>query len=278
MIHCTTAAIVLHRRSYGDYDFILTMLTREQGKRTLIAKSARKSTKRFPGILEPFADLEIVYRWSKNKGLPVLEEAVLLRPFGGIRGNIIKTAYASYWSELVSLWVEEGQVLTRVYDLLEFALTALSEDELPAALLSIMFQMRFIGQEGLQPVLERCACCQAEIERMSQQHFCVDLTRGGIICGQCPIHQKPGPLRLSKGTLKQLQWVIEGDLVKARRVRFGREALVEATRFVEIYVPYHVGRVPKSLQFLQQVRPMQTVGKENHRHERSKEYTGPGGN
>lgn len=278
MTHCTTAAIVLHRRSYGDYDLILTVLTREQGKQTVIAKAARKSTKRFPGILEPFADLQIVYRPGRGKSMSVLEEAVLLQPFGAIRNDIVKTAYASYWAELVSLWVEEDQALPPIYDLLQFALAALSENELPAALLSIMFQMRFIGQEGLQPVLERCACCQAEIERMPQQQFCIDLTRGGIICNQCPVNPKAGQMRLSKGTLKQLQWVTEGDLDKARRVRFGRETLSEAIRFVEMYVPYHVGRVPRSLQFLQQLRRAKAVGKGGTQHGKSQEHIGRGGN
>jgi DNA repair protein RecO (recombination protein O) len=262
MIHCTTPAILLHRRSYGDYDLILTLLTRDRGKCTVMAKSARKSIKRFAGILEPFADLQIVYRISRGKGLPVLEEAVLLRPFGNIRTDIVKTAYASYWSELVFLWVEEGQAFGHLYDLLTFVLAALSEDNLSDSLLSVLFQMRFIGQEGFQPVLERCACCQAEIDHMPQQQFCIDLTRGGIVCDKCPLDAKAGRLRLSKGTLKQLQWLVDGDLGKALRVRFSREALVEANRFVERYIPYHIGRVAKSLQFLQQVR-LQAGRKEN---------------
>jgi hypothetical protein len=32
-------------------------------------------------------------------------------------------------------------------------------------------------------------------------------------------------------------------------------------------VPYHIGRVPKSLHFLQQVRPLIAAGKEHHRND-----------
>ena len=109
MSHCTTPAIVLRRRSYGDYDLILTMLTRDFGKQTMIAKSAKKSTKRFGGVLEPFSSLQIVYRSGRGKGMPVLEEATLINPFGEIRSNIVSTAYASYWSELIVLWIEEKE-------------------------------------------------------------------------------------------------------------------------------------------------------------------------
>ena len=253
MTHCNTPAIVLRRRDYGDFDVILTILTREFGKQTLIAKAAKKSTKRFPGILEPFTELQVLFRLGRRKGMPVLQEASLIRPFSSIRADIVKTAYASYWAELIVLWVEEGQCRTDIYHLLASVLDELVAERMSAPLLSILFQMRFIGQEGFEPVMERCTCCQAEISKMVQQNFCIDLSQGGVVCDHCP-PRNHGHLKLSKGTLKQLQWVVRGDLATARRVRFGAQALNEATAFLESFVPYHIGRTPKSLQFLQQLR------------------------
>ena len=97
MLHCSTPGIVLSRRSYGDYDVIVSLMTRDHGKRTLIAKAAKKSMKRFSGLLEPFAALQIVFRLGKGKGMSVLEEASLLHSFDGLRTDIVKTAYGSYW-------------------------------------------------------------------------------------------------------------------------------------------------------------------------------------
>ncbi len=253
MSQSKTPAVVLRRRDYGDYDIILTVLTRDMGKRSLIAKAAKKSTKRFAGILEPFTCLEIVFRSGRRKGMPVLEEAVLMQPFAQIRSDIVKTAYASYWVELIVLWLEEELSRPDLFDLLTFALDQLSSGSMSAPLLSILFQMRFIGQEGLRPVLERCSCCQKDIDDLAQQQFCIDLTKGGIVCNQCPVN-KSRDLKLSKGTLKQLQWITSGGLGTARRVRFSVQALAEATAFLEAFVPYHIGRAPKSLSFLQQVR------------------------
>lgn len=50
----STSAILLRRSSYGDYDLIVTLLSLEKGKITVIAKNAKKSRKRFPGMLELF--------------------------------------------------------------------------------------------------------------------------------------------------------------------------------------------------------------------------------
>jgi DNA repair protein RecO (recombination protein O) len=253
MSRLTTAAIVLRRREYGDYDLIVSVLTRHHGKRTLIAKSAKKSTKRFPGILEPFNSLQISFRQGKRRGMPVLEEATLGQPSGPIRSDVLKTAYASYWAECVDAWMEEGEVRPDIFHLLDDVLAGLVDDSLAPALLSLLFQMRFVGHEGLRPVLERCTGCQCELEEMTQTAFCIDLGKGGIVCNQCPTNAS-GHLHLSRGTLKQLQWIADGDLAKARRARFTAPAMVEATRFLEAFVPYHIGRKLKSLAFLQSIR------------------------
>ncbi len=249
----TSPAIVLRRRDYGDYDLILTVLTSNQGVCTLIAKSAKKSSKRFPGILEPFADLTVVYRQSRGKGLPVLQEASLDNPFGEVRSDILKTAYASYWVELVSLWLEEGQARPDIYRLLKFVLSALANGQAAPELLSLLFQMRFVGLEGLKPVLEQCSCCQTLIDQIGQTHFCIDLKQGGIVCNVCPAPDAT-QLRVGKGTIKQLLWMAEGEYDKSLRVRFSANALSEANAFLEAFVPFHIGRVPKSLGFLRQIR------------------------
>jgi DNA repair protein RecO (recombination protein O) len=254
MNRSTTTAIVLQRRQYGDFDLIVTMLSKDQGKRTLIAKSAKKSTKRFPGILEPFNHLQIAYRETRRKGMPILEEATLYRTLSSLRSDFLKTAYASYWVESINIWIEEGRKQTDIYHLLEFVLNALESGEMDPAMLSILFQMRFTCHEGLHPVLEHCSSCQSDISTMAQNQFCVDLGQGGVVCRQCPSGAREGHLHLSKDTLKQLQWIAGGDLAKARRIRFSPRTLAEATTFLEAFVPYHIGKKPKSLRVLQEMR------------------------
>ena len=85
-----TSAILLRRIEHGDYDLVVTFLTLNQGKISLIAKSAKKSVKRFGGVLELFSVLDIVYR--PGRGLPVLQEAALKSPLDNIRCDVGKTA------------------------------------------------------------------------------------------------------------------------------------------------------------------------------------------
>ncbi|RPJ79366.1 MAG: DNA repair protein RecO, partial [Deltaproteobacteria bacterium] len=55
----STRAIILRRIDHGDYDLIVTLMTKEYGKLSLIAKNAKKSIKRFSGVLELFSALDI---------------------------------------------------------------------------------------------------------------------------------------------------------------------------------------------------------------------------
>ena len=57
----STPAIILRRIDFGDYDLIVTIFTLNKGKISVIAKSAKKSKKRFAGILELFSVLDVKY-------------------------------------------------------------------------------------------------------------------------------------------------------------------------------------------------------------------------
>ncbi len=254
MLRFTTSAVLIRRIAYGDYDLILTFFSIDRGKISLIAKSAKKSKKRFAGILEPFSALELVGILPKRKGLPVLQEAVLLHPFPAIRKSIIKTAYASYWTELVNAWMEEGQPQKDLYRLLTEALHQLDAGLLPEAGISILFQIRFIAMAGLLPNLTDCNTCGTIVDQIQQDRIHFDLAKGGLVCKKCCPNPDGRMLGLARGTIKNLVWMSKSDLEKAKRVRLSAQAVCEGLDMLEHFVPYHVGKKLKSLSFLKQVR------------------------
>jgi DNA repair protein RecO (recombination protein O) len=249
----STPAILLRRLDYGDFDVIITFFTLKSGKMTLIAKSAKKSTKRFAGILELFSILELVATTGRGKGLPVLQEAVLKQPFSGIRADFKKTAYASYWAELIYNWMEDNYQQAALYSLFEQVLTQLDNGQTTGAALNILFQMRFLNLSGHRPHLTACSLCRKELENIGQNKIILDLKGGGILCGSCS-SRSASRISLAKGTIKQLLWVESGDLARATRMKFSPAALKESTHFLEEFACYHLGKQPRSLKFLRQVR------------------------
>jgi len=249
----STPAILLRRLDYGDFDVIITFFTLERGKLSLIAKSAKKSTKRFAGVLELFSELQILANFGRGKGLAVLQEAVLKQPFSAIRADYKKTAYASFWSELIYNWIEENFKQVALYYLFEYVLFELDSGKITPSVLNILFQMRFLTLSGHRPNFSHCSLCRLELENIQNDNIAVNLQRGGIVCGKCSNGAVPR-ISLAKGTIKQLLWVESGKLAKAGRIKFAKPALEESTNFLEEFVCFHLGKQPRSLKFLRQIR------------------------
>jgi DNA repair protein RecO (recombination protein O) len=253
MASFSTPAIVIRRIDYGDFDFIVSFLSLKRGKLSAIAKSAKKSTKRFGGVLELFSVLDIVCRAGKGESLPVLQEAALTCPFPTIRSDVIKTAYASYWSEIIDTWSEEGQQQVDLYRLFSFTLKQLDSAQVPADVLSILFQFRFLSLSGHRPNLNHCTVCGRNLDEMPAQGLRFDLSKGGLVCDPCGA-SAPAQISLNKAAVKQMLWMERATLKAAGRVRFSVHDAKETLKFLEVFLPYHLGKEPRSLKFLRQVR------------------------
>jgi DNA repair protein RecO (recombination protein O) len=252
MSYLSSPAIMLRATEHGDYDKIVTFFTFKQGKVSLMAKGAKKSIRRFSGVLELFSVLNLVWTHGRGKGLPILQEASVVSPFEHIRTDIAKTAYASCWAEMVYVWMEQGQRQVSVYRLLEHVLDQLNSGRLSGETLHIAFQLRFMAMNGFRPSLEQCSICASALNQLQDPAISFEVKRGGIVCEPCG-GGKAGRLRLSRGTIKLLCWVLNAPLEKLGRVRFSRQAADETVKMLEVFVPYHLGRETKSLKFLKQL-------------------------
>jgi DNA repair protein RecO (recombination protein O) len=249
----STPAIMLRRVNYGDYDLICTFFSLDKGKIPLIAKSAKKSKKRFAGVLEPYCVLDIVYKGGTKRGLPVLREASVSQSFPTIRTSITKTAYAAFMAELINAHMEEQAARTSVFNLYRYALETLDKETMQEEAASIFFQMRFMALCGFRPILTHCLSCGHRTDELSRPQVTFDLKKGGVLCMDCST-TAANPLRLSIGTIKQLLWLEQDRIGTATRIRFSPAALAESLKFLEAFVPFYLGKELKSLKFLQQLR------------------------
>jgi len=102
----TTEALVLKRSNVGEADRIITLLTREEGKLTTVAKGVRqlKSSKR--AFVEPGNHIKcsLVMGYS----LPIMTQATLVADVGSIRDNLSHIRQLMQLLEIVdSLFVAE---------------------------------------------------------------------------------------------------------------------------------------------------------------------------
>ena len=250
-----TPSIILRRMDFSEYDYIIDFLTRDHGKVSAIAKNAKKSKKRFAGVLEPFSCLEAYFGVSKRGNLLLLKEAVLTHPFAGLRNDAEKVAYASYWSEMINRWVVSGGFQKDLFPLFFHTLTMLDTDAAYRETVSLLFQTRFMNLAGMSPELTGCRICRRSLDDMAESQVLFDITMGGLVCGACiPSTQVARSVYISKGAIKQLLWLKEGNLQKAGRIQLTAAAKREGTVAMELFVPFHLSAEIKSLKVLRCLR------------------------
>lgn len=253
MTSISTPAILLHRVDYGDYDLIITFFTRADGKISTVAKSAKKSVKRFGGMLQPYSLLNIVCAESRGRQLPVLQEVSLDVALPQISTDIMKAAFAGYWAEIIKEWSEEGKQQIHLYQLLRQALIELDRGEVPPPILSLSFQMKFLSLTGLAPHLANCTDCARSVEQIKENRIAFDIKSGRLICGRCR-NDTAHKIYLSRGTIRQLQWMDRIPLSQVSRIRCLPQVEKEGQSFLETFLPYHLGKKPNSLTFLEKIR------------------------
>ena len=101
-----TTAIILRAYPSRDADLVLRILTLDRGKRSALARGARKQNKRFPSSIDVFD--RGIFRLAPGRGsLPVVEAFSALEPYQGLRDSLAKISVGSLLCEAYDLLTPE---------------------------------------------------------------------------------------------------------------------------------------------------------------------------
>src|SRR4051812_43992050 len=120
-------AIVLSRENFGEADRYLQLFTRDWGVISVLAKSARKSKRRYVGGMDLFCHIEIVLR-GEPRAHPYLVELSVLNAFTGLRDDYDRMMTAGKVVQWVRKLSNTAVTMPGVYSLLGQTL-ALMEKE-----------------------------------------------------------------------------------------------------------------------------------------------------
>ncbi|MBW2148392.1 MAG: DNA repair protein RecO [Deltaproteobacteria bacterium] len=244
----STEAVVIRTRDYRESDRIVTFFTRDFGKISGIARSARRSTKRFSGSLDLFCHVMVQFFEKRSQNLVRVEGCDLLAHFHHIRQDVRKMAHMSYLVELILLMAPEREKQAELFDLL-LQVQGVFNTGPYSSQKALFFEMRFLALLGYAPHLNNCLSCGAGIE--SGRSFGFHPERGGLLCSRCAIDRNE-LVGVSLGTLKLLDAhrLLGGE--KAGRLVFSPLALNELQRLLRALVIHKLGRKPRSMGFMEQ--------------------------
>ncbi len=181
-----TEAFVLRTVDYGDSHVIVTLLTREAGRLGAIARSAKRSRKRFGGTLLPLRAIRATVARRDGRDLGELRDASVARDFPGLESSYEKIMIASYATELVRAYVRDGDDASDTYDLLDGFYRRLGESADDEAVLRIVlhhFELGLLRVAGAAPTLRHCNRCGIGWESMEKLRLGRD--GHGLVCSDC---------------------------------------------------------------------------------------------
>jgi DNA repair protein RecO (recombination protein O) len=253
MARLITPAVVVRTIDYAESDRIVTLVTREHGKVSAIARGARKSQKRFGAGLALFGMGEASLHERPGAELLTLEAFDGARGFPQLLLDVAKVAHGGYACELVRELVPPRQPEPEIFDLLVALLAMLDEGAARAETLRV-FELRVLDAVGLRPQLDACLVCGTEALDGEGQVF--DVRKGGVVCGACH-----GNGRLFDGeTRAALQRAQATVLGEAGHITLSATVNAGCREALSALVTDHLGRTLKSVEFIAKLNQQKAHG------------------
>jgi len=246
----TIRSIIMKKMDRGEADEIVIFLSRDKGWLTGVAKNSRKSRVRFGGHLEPFCVVDVVLRSRRKDTMVWIDEAHMLKGFLRIRENMEFVARSSYFLELASVLLPEGQADPAVFDFLEKFVESL--DKLtPNPIEFLVQEIHLLSLLGYQPVLDKCAVCGQGFFAHFEAFF--SPYAGGICHKSCLDQTSLTNIKMNPATLAALTHGLNSDSRLAARIKLSRSARTEIRESLSAFVRYIRGQDLKSLRFMEKV-------------------------
>lgn len=244
---CHTMGLVI--RVKREKDVMLTLLTPELGRITVIAKGAKslKGTQMAMSQLFSYGDFEL-YR----KGdLYWLRTGELKENFYGISTRLDALNLAVYFCDVAYAVSEPGERADDVLRLLLNSLYFLAKQTYPDTLVKGVFEWRVLAMEGVSPSVGACCVCG----KTHDGGFALDIAQGELMCGECrarrdvlaasvPIDENAPRHEwalLSSGAIEAIRFALSTPTDKMMSFRLdGTDDQRDVSRAGEKFLRYHL--------------------------------------
>jgi DNA repair protein RecO (recombination protein O) len=225
-----TDAIVLHAFDYLESSRILRMVTREAGVRSVLARGARRSSKRFGAALDLYAQGTADLQTKPGRELDTLSAFDVVRVRHQLAADLARFAGASMIAEL-TLRFARDVADPGLFDAVESALDTLSTASSTRARdAALGGAWRILLELGVAPSIDDCAECHAPIAPDQAAMF--SHRAGGTLCERCSRLARAGRMlpANARGALRDWLSGEPHEVTDANEVRAHQRLLREFLR------------------------------------------------
>ncbi len=232
----SSKAIVLSREPFGEADLYVQFLTRDWGMLTVMAKSGRKSKRRYVGGLDLFCHDEIFIKGQPRDGI-YLQELTVLNSFTALRDNLDRLQVAGRAVQWIKRLANISTPLPHVYSLLGQTLSLIEKESNGARLevLFFVFKLKLVDMLGIRPQVDSCAKCHGGFE--GAVNF--DFSSGGVLCRVCaPVSREEHRL-LDADDRTTLSRAFELRLTDWNQTNFSEGRSLSLSRLITQFASFH---------------------------------------
>lgn len=255
MPYIVTRGIVLRATETKETDKILTLLTAERGKLSVIARGVRRKSCRYAACAQPLA-------WSEwtlyQKGeWYYANEGSTLELFDGLRSDLDAMALGFYFAELTGSVTSEETAAPELLRHLLNGLYALSSLQKPPELVKPAFELKLLALAGYEPLADGCAYCGCP----DPQRPLLDVVQGVLRCSSCGGSESGLSMPLCPGSLAALRHILYGDPRRLYGFTLGAEALGRLSAAAEAFAAAQLERRFQTLDFYKSLQPVEMASK-----------------
>ncbi|MFH1206981.1 MAG: DNA repair protein RecO [Patescibacteria group bacterium] len=201
-----TEGIVLKHSPWREADRIIVLFSRDYGKMSVVARSARKISSKLAGSIEPVTLLLVsVVRGKRYDTLAGAEE---IYTYPLLRRSLPATAMAMLIGEVIDRSMFPSQNDRQIFVLLDQSLRDLEQaskrSRSDVILVAWRFVWQFLDVVGYRPELHQCVECH---ERVKQEKNWFDYKKGGLICPRCG-RSAPDRVAVAPEMIKIIRWLV----------------------------------------------------------------------
>ena len=235
-------AIVVKVSQSGENDKLLTLLSPEEGKLTVIAKGVKSLKHQSRNACAPLCYSSFVLKKLRD-GFYSLVSAELNESFRTLSEDVVLLSYGTYFASLSEMCVQQGIGAEEEVRLLLNTLYVLCKRSDSAPLIKAVFELKLMELIGIIPEFSpECPC--------GEKAMYFSVSEGEVRCNE---HKTEDSIFINPAQLKLATYITEASLKDALFCEYDMEVSASLSALTEPFLRYHLGNLPKSLDYLHQI-------------------------
>ncbi len=235
-------AIVIKAAKSGENDKMLTLLSQEEGKVTVLAKGLMSLKHKSKSACAPLCYSSFVLKKVKD-GFYTLISAELSESFRPLSEDVVLLSYGAYFASLAGMCVQTGVAASEEVRLLLNTLYVLCKRPDEAPLIKAVFEFKIMELCGIVPEFDYECPCGNEGKYFS-------VSEGEVRCAE---HKTPDAAPIGKAQIQLSKYITESTLKDALYCKCDKAVSSSLSAVTEPFLRYHLGNLPNSLEYLHSI-------------------------